>query len=489
MFEAAELGQKITKQAFDAAEPGLRTALLQAQREIRAAGIPVIVLVSGVEGAGKGEVVNRLDKWLDTRWVRMHAFWDETAEETERPRHWRFWRRLPEAGSIGILFGSWYAWPIVERAFERMDKDSFEHELWRIAEFERLLCDGGALLVKFWFHLSARQQKKRLQDDIATGRITSPLLERHARRYDEFVRTSERALRATDVGAAPWHIVEASDRRFRDLTVGQTLLRAMRQRLANGPPAAAPPPTPAPAPPAGKGLLAGVDLTARLEEDDYELQLRYHQHRINRLTWLARDRKRSTIAVFEGWDAAGKGGAIRRITDAADARLYRTISVAAPTDEERSHHYLWRFWRHLPRAGYMTLYDRSWYGRVLVERVEGFASPREWQRAYQEINDFEEQLVSSGIVLLKFWLQIDREEQLRRFEDRQVTPWKRHKITAEDWRNRDKWDAYEAAVEEMLARTSSSGAPWLLIPGNDKRYARIAVLTHVCERLQAALGG
>jgi polyphosphate kinase 2 (PPK2 family) len=204
--------------------------------------------------------------------------------------------------------------------------------------------------------------------------------------------------------------------------------------------------------------------------------------------WDARKHQRSVVAMFEGWDAAGKGGAIRRVTAALDARLFRVISVAAPTDEERAQHYLWRFWRHLPRAGYVTIYDRSWYGRVLVERVEGFAGVDEWGRAYQEINDFERQLTDHGIVLAKFWLHVSPEEQLMRFEERGKIEHKKHKITDEDWRNREKWPLYEEAVDEMVARCSTAFAPWTLVAANDKRLARITVVETLADRIEQALG-
>jgi polyphosphate kinase 2 (PPK2 family) len=191
--------------------------------------------------------------------------------------------------------------------------------------------------------------------------------------------------------------------------------------------------------------------------------------------------------MFEGWDAAGKGGAIRRVTAALDARDYKVIPIAAPTDEEKAHHYLWRFWRHLSKAGRVTIYDRSWYGRVLVERIEGFASTEEWMRAYSEINDFEEQLIDSGMVLGKFWVHITKEEQAARFEARAQIPWKAWKLTEEDWRNRDKWDAYESAVNDMIERTSTRKAPWTLIEGNNKHFARVKVLETVCEKLETAL--
>jgi polyphosphate kinase 2 (PPK2 family) len=195
----------------------------------------------------------------------------------------------------------------------------------------------------------------------------------------------------------------------------------------------------------------------------------------------------STILVFEGWDAAGKGGAIRRVTGSLDARDYQVIPIAAPNDEERAHHYLWRFWRHLSRAGRLTIFDRSWYGRVLVERVEGFATEAEYMRGYGEIDHFEEQLVTDGILLLKFWIHISKAEQLKRFRDRSRTSYKQWKITDEDWRNRKRWDDYTVAVNDMVARTSTKIAPWTLVEGNDKNFARIKVLRTLADRLDDRL--
>jgi polyphosphate kinase 2 (PPK2 family) len=216
--------------------------------------------------------------------------------------------------------------------------------------------------------------------------------------------------------------------------------------------------------------------------------LEHYQGRLNLLSRAAYREKISTVVVLEGWDAAGKGGLIRRVTPAIDARHYRVIPIAAPTEEERRYHYLWRFWRQLPRAGQVTLFDRSWYGRVLVERVEGFASEEEWRRAYAEIDDFEEQLVSHGMVVVKFWIHIDQEEQLARFKLRAETGYKQYKITDEDFRNREQWDAYEVAVNDMVERTSTDFAPWHLIEGNDKRHARIQALRILCQRLEERLG-
>lgn len=236
-----------------------------------------------------------------------------------------------------------------------------------------------------------------------------------------------------------------------------------------------------------QSLLDSLDLSLKIDKKSYNEELEHYQSKLKKLARLAQQQKRSCIMVFEGWDAAGKGGAIRRITHAIDARNYRVIQVGAPTDEERSHHYLWRFWRHIPRAGKVTLYDRSWYGRVLVERVEGYASVNEWQHAYSEIVNFEEALVHHGILLLKFWLHIDKDEQLKRFQEREQISYKKYKITEEDYRNRDKWDDYQNAVNEMITRTSTRNAPWIMVEGNDKKHARIKILKAYCDKLEAAL--
>ncbi|MGE0388480.1 MAG: polyphosphate:AMP phosphotransferase [Gammaproteobacteria bacterium] len=489
MFEAAELGRKVGKQAFAKAEPGIHTGLLELQRTLRESRRRVVIVVSGVEGAGKGEVVNLLNRWLDARGIQTHAFWDESEDERMRPFYWRFWRALPPRGTIAILFGSWYTRPIIDRVFGRIGEDAFEAALHRITEFEQLLADDGAVIVKFWFHLTKKAQQKRLKEEGSIKGKGAPPLKKFARHYGDFRTVSARALRVTDTGPSPWFVIEAEDRRHRDLSVGRTLLEILRQRLAPAPEVAADgPPSSAPAPAQGAAtVLDRVDLGRKLSPRAYEKKLDALQSDLYKLAWKARNRQRNTVIVFEGWDAAGKGGAIRRLTAAMDARLFRVISVAAPTDEEKAQHYLWRFWRHVPRAGYVTIYDRSWYGRVLVERVEGFAREHEWQRAYQEINDFEEQLANHGVVMCKFWLHISAEEQLRRFKERESIEWKQHKITAEDWRNREKWGAYEAAVNDMVARTSTDYAPWTLVSGNDKRNARIEVLATLCEALEKAL--
>jgi polyphosphate kinase 2 (PPK2 family) len=271
------------------------------------------------------------------------------------------------------------------------------------------------------------------------------------------------------------------------VTVGRHLLAALEERLAAPAPEAAAVPLPPSAPPE-TNVLSVLDLGVTLDPDAYERSLTKTQGALARLARRLGPKNLSAVLVFEGPDAAGKGGCIRRVVQVLDARFYRVVPIAAPTDEERARPYLWRFWRHLPRKGEWALFDRSWYGRVLVERVEGLCEPAAWQRAYAEINAFEEQLVGSGTLVFKFWLAIDPEEQKRRFTERETTAYKRYKLTPEDWRNREKWSAYETAACDMFERTSSEMAPWTLIEANDKRHARIRVLETLRAGLEQAVG-
>lgn len=489
MFEAIELDQKISKKEFQDLEPELRTNLLNTQYEILESDISVLIIISGVEGAGKSEVVNRLNEWLDARWVRNHAFWRETEEMAMHPRYWRFWKALPGKGRFAVMFGSWYTKPIIDRVMKKISQAKLNQEMEHIEELERMLSDDNMLIIKFWFHLSKKTSIERAKDSQA---LKSPLQKKFAKKYDKFVETCEVALRKTDSGHAPWHLIEATDDRYRDISVGQILLDSMRNKLkemenCNKKRTRKPVIKDHSDTVSHKTVLDTVNLDQKINNEKYKKQLKLYQKKLWQLSWKAYNSQRSLVAVFEGWDAAGKGGAIRRTTAAMDARLYNIISIAAPTDEEKAQHYFWRFWRYLPLDGYITIYDRSWYGRVLVERVEGFAKEEEWLRSYQEINNFEEEMTEHGLILLKFWIHISKDEQLRRFKEREVTPWKQHKITDEDWRNRDKWDNYELAVNEMVARTSTSRAPWILVPGNDKKIARITVIKNVCDALQAAL--
>ena len=491
MFEAAELGRTLEKSLYKELVPDLRARLLNLQQELRDCDFPVILLISGADGAGKSETVNLLHQWMDPRWIETAAFDEATDEERERPDFWRFWRALPAKGRMGVLFGSWYSDPISARVNERVDDDGLDVMLKRINTFEKMLVDGGALLIKLWFHLGKEMQVERIRKLRKNPKTKWRIGERDLaalKSYDKFRAVAEQTLRLTSTGEAPWMIIEGYDERYRNVTTASHILEVVRKRMELDPKTLRGTTTAWKAPRAeDKTILDFLDLDKQLDKKEYRKELARLQGRLSVLSRTARERKISTIVVLEGWDAAGKGGIIRRVTRAIDARSYRVITVAAPTDEERAHHYLWRFWRHIPRAGRFTIYDRSWYGRVLVERVEGFAAEDEWIRAYREINEFEEELTDHGIVLVKFWVHIDKDEQLARFKAREETSFKQHKLTDEDWRNREKWDDYAHAVNDMVERTSTEFAPWNLIEGNDKRWARVRALQILCERLEKAL--
>ena len=493
MFESAELGHKLSKEEYKRELPKLREALLNAQFDLgQSKPFPVLIIIGGVDGAGKGETVNVLNEWMDPRHIHTWAFGDPLGEEIERPYMWRFWSRLPPKGKIGIFFGSWYTAPIIKRVLGHSDDGALQTAIDEIVRHEKMLVDEGVVLLKFWFHLSKEQQKKRLKalekNRNTRWRVTDEDWRRF-KHYDKFRRVSEHALRETSTGSAPWIVIEGLDHAYRSITTGKILLDSIRARLElkarkERPIEAAPPVTQLD----NRKLLRDLDLTRALAKKPYEERLEKLQGRLNLASRHPNFRKRRIILMFEGADAAGKGSAIRRVTAALDARQYHIVPVAAPTEEERAQPYLWRFWRQMPQRGIVTIFDRSWYGRVLVERVEGFCSTADWMRGYSEINDFETQLVRNDTVLVKFWLQISKQEQLRRFKERQRTSFKRFKITDEDWRNREKWDDYETAVCDMVDRTSTDVAPWTLVSAEDKLFARIKILSTIVKRLERAIG-
>lgn len=492
MFESASLSHRIDKAAYRREEPKLREALLNAQYDLKQHGkFATLILIAGVEGAGKGETVNLLNEWMDPRHIEVSGFAEPSDEEAERPRVWRYWRALPPKGKIGMFFGAWHTQPIIDRVTGRIGAGQFDQHISEILRLERMLVDEGVLLLKFWFHLSKAQQKKRLRelekDPVTNWRVTKNDWDLF-RRYDDFTAVCEPFVRRTSTGEAPWLVVSGADPRYRSLTVGRTLLAALRERLDEKPVARLPDRNPPLLPQIDKlNVIRALQLDQALSKKQYEKQLEHWQGRLNVLFRDPRLRQLSVVAVFEGSDAAGKGGAVRRVTRALDARGYQTISVAAPTEEERAQPYLWRFWRHIPRRGRLAIFDRSWYGRVLVERVERFCKEADWMRAYSEINDFEQQLAQHNILVVKFWLTTSKEEQYRRFKEREKVSFKRFKITAEDWRNRKKWDAYELAVCDMVDRTSTNVAPWTLVEANNKYYARVKVLRTLTEAVESAL--
>jgi polyphosphate:AMP phosphotransferase len=494
MFETAAIGHKIDKATYRAAVPALRAALLEAQVDLfEAKKIPVVVLISGQDGAGKGETINVLYEWMDPRFLTTLAFTEPTDEELERPAMWRYWRSLPPKGRVGIFAGSWYSDPIRQRIQGEISLKELDARADQINRFEAMLVNEGALVLKFWFHLTKQGQEDRLKslesDPLTAWRVTQWNWDR-LKTYDQLQDVAGHLLRITNTAASPWVVVEGTDDRYRSLTVGQILLAAIQDRLAH---LKDPKTQQSPMAPMirvdtdGRNVLSQMNLELHLDDKPYKNELAQWQGRLAELMRDPRFKERSLVCAFEGADAAGKGGAIRRIGAAMDARQYQVIPVAAPTEEERAQPHLWRFWRHLPRKGRVAIFDRTWYGRVLVERVEGFCSEADWLRAYSEINDFEHEMDDAGVIVVKFWLQISQEEQLRRFKEREQVEFKRFKITEEDWRNREKWGAYQQAICDMVERTSTGTAPWTMVEANDKNYARVKILRTLCERLEAEL--
>ena len=505
MFETAELGRKVDKKTYKNRVTPLREELLQLQEKVRQRGTTqVILLFAGVDGGGKGETVNLLHEWLDPRWMMTNAYGVPDEIERRRPAFWRYWRDLPPRGRIGMFLSAWYSQPILDRVYDRNTLHEFDKQLDRILSFETALVEDGAAVIKFWMHLSHSAQERRLKnlerDPLTHARVTERDWD-NWRRYDRFIEAAERAISRTHTGRTPWVIVEGEDACYRSLTVGETIhdtfLRVLKRPAEESPSktASREPKKSAKKKSNGKSsikksrqatrhvnVLTKLDMDKSLPKQAYVEELRNLQAQLHLLHHQSKEKGVATMLVFEGPDAAGKGGAIRRINSALAAHNYRVHGVASPTDEELAQHYLWRFWRNIPRDGYIAKYDRSWYGRVLVERVEGFASEDEWRRAYAEINDFEQQLTDHGIILIKYWIHITKDEQLKRFKSRKQTPHKRWKLTEEDWRNRERWEEYEQAVHDMVQYTSTEKAPWTLVEGNDKRYARIKVLRTLHDR-------
>jgi polyphosphate:AMP phosphotransferase len=366
----------------------------------------------------------------------------------------------------------------------------FDARLQEVRQYEQMLTDEGIVLLKFWIHLSRPAQQQRLRE-LESSRKTrwrvTAIDKAALKHYNKYHDKWEQMLRETSIAAAPWYVVEGADANYRNITVGKILLEAMGKINAGARPAPRAVVAPPPSVIGNVALIRGLDLTQKLDEHRYERDLAKWQARLAELTQRKQFRERSLILAFEGSDAAGKGGAIRRVAMSLDARQYVIVPVASPSEEELAQPFLWRFWRQIPARGGIAIFDRTWYGRVLVERVEGFCSIPDWMRAYDEINQFEEQLVHAGAIVCKFWLQISKAEQLKRFEARQKTAYKRFKITRDDWRNRKKWAGYEQAVADMVDRTSTELAPWTLVEAEDKNFARVKILKTIAKALERAL--
>ncbi len=455
--------------------------------------LPIIVVLEGWAAAGKGALVKKITNYMDPRGFVLHPILTPSAEEKRYPFLWRFWQKLPPKGSIAFFYHSWYTRILEDRLFARLPQAQVPLVMRDINAFERQLIEDGTIIVKFWLHLSKKELKNRLKeyekDELEAWRVR-PEDWQQAKKYEEYSKLAEEMLTYTSTGFAPWILVESDDQKWSRVKVLSQLVFAIRQGLdrlkinanvnINLPPQEHLLPT-------EPDFLSKVDLSLSLDKEVYKIRLKEEQLQLRKLQQQIDQQKIPVLILFEGWDAAGKGGAIKRLTDILDPRSYKVNAFAAPTSEEHKYHYLWRFWRFLPPAGTFAIFDRSWYGRVLVERVEGFASEIEWRRAYREINEFEAQLTTSGYVIVKFWLHISPEEQLNRFESRKNDTFKYYKLTDEDWRNREKMSFYKVAVNQTIAQTSTPSAPWTIVPGDNKYYARIFIIETVIKAIKAKL--
>ena len=490
MLEKIDLSKKVDKKTYRRVMVEAEEKLGLLQRECKDAGIPVILVFEGMGAAGKGVQINRLIQALDPRGFDVYACDRPTEDEQMRPFLWRYWTKTPAKGRIAVFDRSWYRSVQVDRFDGLTREDKLGDAYQDILSFEKQLCDDGTVIMKFFLYIDKDEQKKRFKklegSKETSWRVTEEDWNRN-KDFDRYLKMNEEMLEKTDTDYAPWVIIEAVDKDYAALKIVSTVMDRLEYELEHR------------RPEDGRqaqrqesktrerfknGVLSGIDLSKSLTEEEYKTRLKKLQKRLAELHSELYRLRIPVVIGFEGWDAGGKGGAIKRLTSNLDPRGYRVNPTAAPNDIEKVHHYLWRFWNSVPKAGHIAIFDRTWYGRVMVERIEGFCSEAEWRRAYQEINEMESHMANAGAVVLKFWLHIDKDEQERRFRERQANPAKQWKITDEDWRNREKWDQYEEAVNEMLIRTSTTYAPWIVVEGNDKRYARVKVLQTVVDALE-----
>lgn len=501
MLEKIDLSRTVEKEVYRQAQKEYGAKLGQLQRRLKEAGIPVVILFEGMGAAGKGTQINRLIQALDPRGFDVYASNRETEEEAMRPFLWRFWTLTPEKGRIAIFDRSWYRKVLTDRFDGLVKKREIPEIFQDIRSFEKQLADDGTVIIKLFLYISKAEQKKRFkkltEEKETSWRVTEDDWKRN-KEYDRYLLLNEEMLEKTDTEYASWDIIEATDKNYAAMKILKTVTEALETALtekaariavkaASGAQAAEKAATGEADSRYQNGVLSGVDLTKNLTREEYKEQIDELQKKLEMLHSEIYRRRIPVVLGFEGWDAGGKGGAIKRLTSHLDPRGYQVCPTAAPNDIEKKHHYMWRFWNHVPKAGHIAIFDRTWYGRVMVERIEGFCSDEEWKRAYQEINEMEAHMANAGAVVLKFWLQIDKDEQERRFKERMDNPEKQWKITDEDWRNREKWDQYEQAVNEMLVRTSTTYAPWIVVEGNCKYYARVKVLRTVVEALETRI--
>lgn len=551
MLEQVDLSAKMSKEEYKPLHDELIAKLVVLQQEARKKGVGVVALFEGWNGAGKGSRIGDLVYELDARATHMHVLSNFDEEGAARfrdmgsgvtdfePLMQEFWQALGPRGDMTLYERGWYTAAARRLVYTDSEANHAAHlQAYRraVSEFERQLSADGYVVLKFFVHISKDVQKKRLKglhDNPDTAWRVSDEELATVKDYDEIYARYDELLRNTDFDFARWTMVNGEDKRSANIAIAKALVRALERALASGPDAAAEAAAAKAAANSAGALdqadprdrtpeetervmaaaraqaaeqaeeaplhsrfiivknpprLADIDHTLALTREEYQEALKREQKRFAELELKMYLARVPLMVLYEGDDAAGKGGNIKRVAQAIDPRAYTIFPSPAPTKVELAHPHLWRYWTRLPRAGHVGIYDRSWYGRVLVERVEGFASPAEWSRAYDEINEFEGELEAWGALLLKFWVAVSPEEQLNRFNDRQNNPDKQWKITPEDWRNRDKHPQYDAAVDDMFRLTSTPYAPWRILESTNKYYARVKALKIINDELEKRLG-
>ncbi len=480
--------EKPQEEEISARLTAARNRLMQQQMQVKEQKLPVLVLVEGWGTAGKGFVIGQIIRNIDPRFFKVASMEEPTVEEQRKPFLCRHFTRIPEAGKFQFLDSGWMDEVIKGKLYDGMTDAEYAMRVESIKRFERQLTDNGYLVMKFFLHISRKEQKKRIES-LLESKDTRWRVGKHDQwqntHYGKCEDAFDSYLKETNMPSAPWYIIDARSRKWAETQVLEMLTQGIEIALGNR--AMAVPLLQNVFPLTQMPQLSQIALDGTIEAEEYKAELKHLQQRLGELHNRLYRKKVPVVIAYEGWDAAGKGGNIRRITGALDPRGYEVHPIASPEPHEKSRHYLWRFGTRLPKTGHIAIFDRTWYGRVMVERLEGFCSENDWMRAYNEINEFEKELHDWGAVIIKFWVQIDKDTQLARFNDRQNTPEKQWKITDEDWRNREKWDQYETAVNEMIAKTSTVYAPWHILESVDKRYARIKALKIVIGELEKIL--
>jgi len=492
MLDKTDLTKTADESTYEKTLTSLKERLGILQRSLRDQNVPTVIVIEGWNAAGITMAVHEIVQALDPRGFALHAIEKPTEEEKAHPFFWRFWLRTPPRGRIGLFARSWYSRALSEEMQKHTWEKSMLEPAVRINNFEKKLHDDGTIILKFFLHITKEEQKRRLEErerNPLTAWLVTPSIWNVHRHYENTYPLIDEFLEKTNTEYAPWTIIEATDRQYAILKVYSMIVKNLEKREEAGKETRAKKlKQKDPTRPRKNPVIRKSTPDNGYSKEECQQTLNNLQIEMLELHYLLFKRKIPFIIAYEGWDAAGKGGNITRVTRYMNPLGYYVVPVAAPTEHEKQYHYLRRFIKHFPTGGDIAIFDRSWYGRVLVERVEKYCTESDWQRAYGEINDMEEDFISStGGGMVKFWLEISKDEQLKRFQQRASDPLKKYKITDDDWRNREKWDLYEEAVDEMLARTSTEYAPWTVIESNDKWYARVKALNTVIQTARKLL--